>query len=496
MSNTPKGRNIPWILIVLSFVFGVWPLGVVLIVLRLGLDRANSSSNVNTRQNDTTRSGSSAANGAWTGAWNTTWNNAAPVHHYTNDRTRQNQAANPQNTAIPQMTNAPAAEPQKTAQTPPAPVYTAGRGASAAQAAAAAAAARAAETAEKKNGRRKKKSVTTLRIVAVVLAILGTLVGMDAVSSAVASGMDAGVWSSIFTSLYMLAGGGVSWGVSNLLRNRDRENARYLALIGNRDSMSLTKISAATSYKIARVRRDLQRMIDDGLFGDEAYIDMSNLCFMRTPDAKPDGIAEQYDDAYRRTMSHVGADLGAKLGAEATEESGELSDFDAVLRRIRQLDDDIQDEAVSERIRGIETITARIFEYVGDKPEKKKQIRTFMSYYLPTTLKLLESYQRIERVGVAGQNMQEAKENIEKILDVLTVGFQQQMDQLFREESLDISSDIEVLEQMMQKDGLTGHSDFDIPDELLNSFSDDISDELGEGLGGSAAQNAPRTGNQ
>ncbi len=36
----------------------------------------------------------------------------------------------------------------------------------------------------------------------------------------------------------------------------------------------------------------------------------------------------------------------------------------------------------------------------------------FMSYYLPTTMKLLESYKRIEQVGVAGQNMQEAKEKI------------------------------------------------------------------------------------
>ena len=118
-----------------------------------------------------------------------------------------------------------------------------------------------------------------------------------------------------------------------------------------------------------------------------------------------------------------------------------------------------------------------------------------MNYYLPTTLKLLESYSRIERVGVAGQNMQEAKDNIEQILDMLTVGFQQQFDQLFKAESLDITSDIEVLEQMMKKDGLSENTDFVIREKELEEvlhaasedFSDDISDDLSE-EGGTAAQ--------
>ena len=121
----------------------------------------------------------------------------------------------------------------------------------------------------------------------------------------------------------------------------------------------------------------------------------------------------------------------------------------------------------------------------------------FMNYYLPTTLKLLESYSRIERVGVAGQNMQEAKDNIEKILDMLTAGFQQQFDQIFQAESLDIPSDIEVLEQMMKKDGLRENTDFVIREEeaesILNSFTDSYSDEISDDTeaGGAAAVQKP-----
>lgn len=80
-----------------------------------------------------------------------------------------------------------------------------------------------------------------------------------------------------------------------------------------------------------------------------------------------------------------------------------------------------------------------------------------MTYYLPTTLKLLESYSEIERVGVAGDNMKSAKDNIEKTLDLLVEAYKKLLDQLYQSENMDISSDIDVLEQMMKKDGLTGN---------------------------------------
>ncbi len=153
----------------------------------------------------------------------------------------------------------------------------------------------------------------------------------------------------------------------------------------------------------------------------------------------------------------------------------------------------------------IEAHTKNIFDYVTENPDSMSQIRTFMNYYLPTTLKLLQSYSRIERVGVAGENMQRSKDNIEKTLDLLVIGFEQQVDQLFRNESIDISSDISVLEQMMQKDGLDGRNDFDINSyvnenipresqstDASSAVKEEYSDDIGDGLnGGAAAQSAP-----
>ena len=87
--------------------------------------------------------------------------------------------------------------------------------------------------------------------------------------------------------------------------------------------------------------------------------------------------------------------------------------------------------------------------------------------------------------------MQKSKENIEQILDMLVYGFDQQLDQLFKNQSMDISSDISVLEAMMKKDGLSSDKTSDIA-SMLENYSDEISDEISdEGSGGTAAATMP-----
>ena len=287
---------------------------------------------------------------------------------------------------------------------------------------------------------------------------------------------------------FLIGAGGFFLG-SKLIKKRDVRYARIRTLIGNRQSLNLTKIAAASNESLKRIRKDLQKMIDDGEFGDLAYIDLGTNNFMRTPDATPDD-PEQFD--YRKVYGNVFKNdpkaekqqADPEATAKFDEKATDRDNFDTILREIRRLNDEIKDDEVSDRIYKIEAHTKNIFDYVTDHPEAMPQIRTFMNYYLPTTLKLLESYSRIERVGVAGENMKRSKENIEKTLDMLVIGFEGQIDQLFKNESIDISSDISVLEAMMQKDGIGGKNNYDIA-SMMDSYTDEISDDLS---GGAAAK--------
>ncbi len=214
----------------------------------------------------------------------------------------------------------------------------------------------------------------------------------------------------------------------------------YRAMLSGKDDMELSALANAAGVKPSRARKDVEEMISKGLLGSTAF----------------------YDVGSRRVVIRGGAPKQQPEKREAKREekpaeepAKDDSEYMTILREIRQLDEDIADEPVSEQIRRIESLTAKIFRVVEEKPEKQPQIRSFMSYYLPTTLKLLRNYSFLERQGVDGENISAAKKNISEMLTKLESSFVQQLDQLFKSEALDISTDVDVLESMMKRDGLT-----------------------------------------
>lgn len=129
---------------------------------------------------------------------------------------------------------------------------------------------------------------------------------------------------------------------------------------------------------------------------------------------------------------------------------------DRAISEMRRLNDAIQDEKISAQIDHLEEVTGKILDQVIQQPKKQPQIRRFLNYYLPTTLKLLNAYDRMDAVGVSGSNIDTTKEKVEKMLDTVCRAFDKQLDALFGEEALDISTDITVMENLLAQEGLTG----------------------------------------
>ena len=130
------------------------------------------------------------------------------------------------------------------------------------------------------------------------------------------------------------------------------------------------------------------------------------------------------------------------------------------IAKIRQLNDAIPDERMSAQIDLIERLAAQIFDCVKAHPEKLKQIRQFLNYYLPTTIKLMEQYVTLQDQGMKTENIEDGMQKIEGLLDKVIVAFQRQLDSLFETDVVDITADIRVMEQMMASEGLTNKKDF------------------------------------
>ena len=127
---------------------------------------------------------------------------------------------------------------------------------------------------------------------------------------------------------------------------------------------------------------------------------------------------------------------------------------------IRRLNDEIPDERMSAQIDLIERLTAQIFDCIRKNPKKLSQIRQFLNYYLPTTIKLMEQYVTLQNQSLKTENITEGMQKIEDLLDKVIIAFQRQLDALFEADVVDITADIRVMEQMMASEGLTNKKDF------------------------------------
>ena len=133
-----------------------------------------------------------------------------------------------------------------------------------------------------------------------------------------------------------------------------------------------------------------------------------------------------------------------------------VKERDRAVSEMRRLNDAIEDAKLSRQIDHLEAVTRKIIDLVVAEPKKLPQIRKFMSYYLPTTLKILNSYDRMGSAGVDGENISTTKQKFEAMMDTIVTAYDKQLDALYGEEALDISTDITVMEQMLQQEGLSG----------------------------------------
>ena len=284
-------------------------------------------------------------------------------------------------------------------------------------------------------------------------------------------------------------------------KNREKRFRRYLAVIGGRSPISLSEIAARSNERVETVERDLQDMIDMGYFGLDTYIDHTRHCIILDgvddynwgreasgSYAEPKGdfhinvqdFVKTASDIFQTVHDEVKREIKRDSAAQHSQKKEEAKpapepekaqerpkqptqddQFGRYLSQIRELNDRIADREISAKIDQIETITAKIFGIVRKKPERISEIRKFMNYYLPTTLKLLDSYALLEEQGIEGENITASKQQISQIMDTLIKSFEKQLDQLFSSQAMDISSDIEVMENMLAADGLK-ESDFQL----------------------------------
>ena len=253
------------------------------------------------------------------------------------------------------------------------------------------------------------------------------------------AGLGLGAW---------LIGGGIS-GLGRVNRFR-----RYCRCLGDKTYCKLETLARATGKNVKFVRKELGKMIDDGLFL-EGHLDAEQTCLITSNDTYRQFEQSRLALEERQRQEREQAKL-RPAAKEADPRVREVLDRgNAFIREIRRCNDAIPGEEISEKISHMELLVRRIFDRAQAHPEVVPDLKKLMDYYLPMTVKLLNAYAEMDAQPVQGETIKASKVEIEETLDTLNAAFAKLLDDLFQDAAMDVSSDISVLNTLLAQEGLT-----------------------------------------
>lgn len=241
------------------------------------------------------------------------------------------------------------------------------------------------------------------------------------------------------------------------MNRRTRRFKRYLYQIGQASFITMEELSEATGKSLGFVRRDVRKMIENGMFPD-GHIDPEERYLILN------------DETYRLYQATRMQQMEMKKQEEKEEEARaqaqEKRRKDDKLNKVMEIGEEyarqlkeanlvLEEKEISLKLTRLEMVIRKIFQCVELNPEKLPEIEKFTEYYLPTTLKLVNAYRDFDKETIQGENIKKAKEEISQTLNTIIHAFENLLDSLYEDVAMDISTDISVLETMLKQEGLT-----------------------------------------
>lgn len=232
---------------------------------------------------------------------------------------------------------------------------------------------------------------------------------------------------------------------------------RYVKELGNKMYCSIQELAKRTGKSVGYVQKDLKYMIQKGFFR-QGHLDEQGTCLMISNEAY-----DQYQETRKQYL------LREQEKQEKDRENAALpenvrqviADGEAFVKKIHASNDAIPGEEISAKIARMEDIVQKILQRIKEKPELVSDVKKLMGYYLPTTVKLLDAYEKLDAQPIQGPNIVSSKQEIEKTMDTLNSAFEKILDDFYQDTAWDISSDISVLNTVLAQEGLKD-SDFKI----------------------------------
>ncbi|ALB47929.1 5-bromo-4-chloroindolyl phosphate hydrolysis family protein [Clostridium beijerinckii] len=239
------------------------------------------------------------------------------------------------------------------------------------------------------------------------------------------------------------------------LRKRAKRFKEYVKLLRGNSYCSISELAEAVRKKNKFVVKDLRKMIELNMF-PQGHIDDKQTYFMLNNEVyenyltSQESLKKRNEDELKK-QEELKKDFNDPMKMELRNTIEMGMDY---IKQIGDISSSIDKEEISKKLNRLQNIINQILKYVEQNPKKLQEVDRFAKHYLPMTLKLLNAYKELNEQPVQGDNIRNAKNEIEKTLDTINNAFEKLLDDLFEEIALDISTDISVLETLFTQEGL------------------------------------------
>ncbi len=257
---------------------------------------------------------------------------------------------------------------------------------------------------------------------------------------------------AVFTTVSIVSLGVLIKGLS--LKNRTKRFMVYQDKLQRNNCFEIKMVAEQLDKSSKYVVKDLKRMIRLGMF-PQGHLDTKHTYFIGD-----DSTYEQYCKAEISFEERRKREEEQKLReANASEEEKALHQAKALgaeyVAQVREANVIIEGDAMSQKLDRLELIIKKIFDHIAKHPEQLSEIRRFIDYYLPITLKLVNVYKDLEHQPIQSTNITNSRKEIEDSLDTINDAFEKLFDGLYENVAMEVATDINVLNTLLAQEGLT-----------------------------------------
>ncbi|EEH97113.1 5-bromo-4-chloroindolyl phosphate hydrolysis family protein [Clostridium tertium] len=242
------------------------------------------------------------------------------------------------------------------------------------------------------------------------------------------------------------------------LRNRLKRFKKYVRFVEDNSYCLIKDLARFAKEKEEFVLKDLNKMIDLGMF-IEGHVDEEKTYFILNDDVYSDYLnlkKQQIAKESNKEKLNKKEEANEGLSDSEREEIKSIIEMGRnYIEQIKKVRNELYKEEIAIKLDKLQNIANQILDYIEKNPKKLQEVNKFINHYLPITIKLINSYKDLSNQLVQGENIKNAKIEIEKSIDIINNAFENLLDDLFEDIVLDISTDISVLKTLFKQEGLT-----------------------------------------